>query len=88
MDSLFLLFMVLLVVALLLPSAVTATTLVFIVFPLAFVCFNGIMKMVSWCLHKRKPYHQYVAISKDKINDDDDDGNIVNRRYGIVIVSS
>ena len=88
MDSLFLLFMVLLVVAPLLPSAATAATLVFIVFPLAFVCFNGIVKMVSWCLHKRKPHHQYVAINKHEINDDDDDENIVNRRYGVAIASS
>ena len=86
MDGIILLFMVLVVMAPLLPSAVTAATLVFIVFPLAFICLNGTVKIISWRLHKRKPHHQYVAINKDENNDDDDsNGNIVDRRYGAVI---
>ena len=66
MDSIILLFMVLVVMAPLLPSAVSAATLVFIVFPLAFIFLNSTVKIISWRLHKRKPHHQYVAIIKDK----------------------
>jgi len=85
-DSLILLFMVLVVMAPLLPSAVIAVTLVFIVFPLAFVCLIGTVKVISWRL---KPRHQYVTINEDEINDDDvdNDGSIVNGRYGVFIAN-
>ena len=86
MDSVILLFMVLVVVAPLLPSSVTTVTLVFILFPLVFICLYGIVKMIYWKLQKRRPYHQYVAINK-RCNDSDgesDKRRAVNRRYGTV----
>ena len=80
MDSLILLFMVLVVVAPLLPSSVTAVTLVFILFPLVFICLYGIVKMIYWKLTKRQPHSPYMSSNGD-------DGRVVNRirRYGILV---
>ena len=74
MDSVILLFMVLVVVAPLLPGSVTAVTLVFILFPPVFICIYGSMKMIYWKLTKRQPHSPYVSSNGD-------DGRVANRRY-------